>query len=229
MELIVVLIIIILVGISGYKIHEFSTNLKLLKTVTRPNRGTRSERRMVLSLLKNNLNSQIIYHDLYFKNKKGKYAQIDLVVLTEVGIIVFEIKEYSGWIFGTGHQKYWTQVLAYGKSKFRLYNPILQNKKHIEALTSSLTQFENIPFYSIVVFFGNCEFKDLTFISDDVFLIKANEAIDVVQKIVLDNQPVRYIDKIEIHNVLKAAARNGEDKQIREQHIRNIQDIINQH
>jgi hypothetical protein len=227
--MLVILFIIILVGISGYKIHEFRTNLKLLKTVTTPNRGTRSERMMVLSLLKNNLNSQTIYHDLYLKNKKGRYTQIDLVVLTDVGIIVFEIKEYSGWIFGTGHQKYWTQVLAYGRSKFRLYNPILQNKKHIEDLTSLLPQFENIPFYSIVVFFGNCEFKDLTFIPDDVFLIKANEAIDVVQTIILDNQPVRYIDKIEIFNLLNAAARNGEDKQIREQHIRNIQYIIKQH
>jgi hypothetical protein len=34
MDLIFILFIIILVGISGYKIHEFRTNLQLVKKVT---------------------------------------------------------------------------------------------------------------------------------------------------------------------------------------------------
>jgi hypothetical protein len=89
--------------------------------------------------------------------------------------------------------------------------------------------------YTIIPSGLNSSNYDITFINGtlniytNTFLIKANEAIDVVQTIILDNQPVRYIDKIEIFNLLNAAARNGEDKQIREQHIRNIQYIIKQH
>ena len=42
----------------------------------------------------------VIFHDLYVEKHKGHFSQIDLVVVTEVGIIVFEVKDYSGWIFG---------------------------------------------------------------------------------------------------------------------------------
>ena len=76
---------------------------KLLGSVTSHYRGTRSERKMVLNLLKRKIPYQTIFHDLYLRNSNGTYSQLDLVVATKVGIIVFEIKEYSGWIFGTGN------------------------------------------------------------------------------------------------------------------------------
>lgn len=58
-------------------------------------------------------------------------SQIDVVVATNVGIIVFEVKDYSGWIYGNGNQQKWTQVLSHGREKYRFYNPILQNRSHI--------------------------------------------------------------------------------------------------
>lgn len=196
---------------------------KLLKTVTKPYRGTRSERKMVLKLLKRKIPAQTIFHDLYLRNSNGKYSQLDLVVATKVGIIVFEIKEYSGWIFGTGNQNEWTQVLAYGNRKYRFYNPIFQNKKHIADLINQLPQFKKIPFYSIIVFFGNCEFRDLRLIPDDVFLIKSWQVTNVIEKILLANPQAKYTDKREVVNLLNAAVQNGENSQICEEHIRNIQ------
>jgi len=196
---------------------------KLLKTVTKPYRGTRSERKLVLELLKRKIPAQTIFHDLYLRNSNGKYSQLDIVVATKVGIIVFEIKEYSGWIFGTGNQKEWTQVLAYGNRKYRFYNPIFQNKKHITDLINQLPQFKDIPFYSIIVFFGNCVFRDLRLIPDDVFLIKSWQVTNVIEKILLANPQVIYTDKREVLNLLNAAVKNGENRQICEEHIRNIQ------
>ena len=64
----------------------------------------------------------------------------------------FEVKDYNGWIFGSGYNSQWTQVLAYGNSRYRFYNPIMQNSKHISDLKKQLRQFETIPFYSIIVF-----------------------------------------------------------------------------
>ena len=78
--------------------------------------------------------AHVIFHDLYVEKHKGYFSQIDLVVVTEVGIIVFEVKDYSGWLFGSGNQSQWTQVLAYGKQKYRFYNPIMQNNKHVTEL-----------------------------------------------------------------------------------------------
>src|ERR1700712_1708408 len=84
---------------------------KLLETVTKPNRGTRTERDLVLKLLKTGIPAQTIFHDLYVKKYNGNFSQIDVVVATKVGILVFEVKDYSGWIFGAGHDSQWTQVL----------------------------------------------------------------------------------------------------------------------
>jgi len=121
----------VLVVICFLLIYNKIRNLKLLNTVTRSDRGTKSERDLVLRLLKMGIPSDMIFHDLYLQKHKGTFSQIDIVILTNVGIVVFEIKDYSGWIFGNGNYAQWTQVLAYGRSKYSFYNPIMQNKKHI--------------------------------------------------------------------------------------------------
>lgn len=96
---------------------------ELLKSVTELDRGTPSERKLILTLLKHNIPASTIFHDLYLEKRPGKYAQIDAVIATRVGIIVFEVKDYSGWLFGKGHQPYWTQILAYGKERYRFTIP----------------------------------------------------------------------------------------------------------
>jgi hypothetical protein len=92
---------IFLLGIL-YELYSRIRDKKLLETVTKSNRGTRSERDIVLKLLKSGIPAQTIFHDLYIKKSKGDFSQIDLVVVTKVGIIVFEVKDFSGWIFGDG-------------------------------------------------------------------------------------------------------------------------------
>lgn len=211
---------ILIIGIFVYFEYQ---DLKLLKSVTQPSRGTRSERQMVLQLLKNGIPAQVIFHDLYFINKSGTISQVDLVVATKVGIIVFEIKEYSGWLFGTGDQTNWTQVLAYGKEKYQFYNPIIQNQKHIVSIINQLDQFRNIPFYSIIVFFGNCQFKDISNVPEDVSLIKSWEIKNTIDGIINENQPAKYLNKTEIVNLFKIAVKNGEDENLREKHFSNVQ------
>ena len=73
----------------------------------------------------------------------------------------------SGMIFGSGNQNYWTQVLAGGREKHRFYNPILQNSGHINALKSRVRSMANIPFHSVVIFYGNCELQDIDHIPAD--------------------------------------------------------------
>ena len=199
---------------------------KLLETVTKPNRGTRTERDLVLTLLKNGIPAQTIFHDLYVKKYNGNFSQIDLVVATKVGIIVFEVKDYSGWIFGAGHNSQWTQVLAYGKRKYRLYNPIMQNSKHISDLRKEVRQFETVPFYSIVVFYGNCVLKNINFVSNETFLIKSNRVLEVMGTIMKNNELARYTNKNEVVRVLKEAVKNGEDKETQIQHIKNVRDML---
>jgi hypothetical protein len=203
-------------------IYQNIQDQKLLKTVTKTHRGNRTERLMVLKLLKSGIPYQTVFHDLYIKKPGNHYCQIDLVVATKVGIIVIEVKKYNGWIFGLANQTHWTQVLAYGRQKYRFYNPILQNKKHIQDLKNQLPQFQNVPFFSVIVFFGDCSFRNLDYVPNSTFLVKSSRVMKVVNEILTQNQPAKYTNKREIVDLLNSATLNGENDNIRETHIRNI-------
>jgi len=220
----IILGILILYGF--FVIYSLTQNRKLIETVTKSNRGTDSERDLVLKLLKHDVPAQTIFHDLYVKKYNGDFSQIDLVVATKVGIIVFEVKDYSGWIFGDGRYTQWTKVLAYGKEKYRFYNPIMQNNKHIEDLRKRLKQFENIPFYSIVVFYGNCVLKDINFVPNGTFLVKSGRVLEVMNNIMSNNESAQYTNKIEVVKVLSEAVQNGENKNIQIKHIENIKEML---
>mgnify|MGYP005865786711 CR=1 FL=1 len=205
-------------------IYKRIKNRKLLKSVTEISRGTKSERKLVLKLLKKKIPSQTIFHDLYLKKYDGKFSQIDLVVATKVGIIVFEIKDYSGWIFGNGNHKKWTQVLAYGNLKYRFYNPIKQNNQHINNLKKQLK--ENVPFYSLIVFYGDCELKDISFVPNGIFILKPNRVFDVLRFIMEENEPASYTNKKRVVSILKESVKNGESKATQNQHVENIKDML---
>ena len=77
---------------------------------------------LILKLLKSGVHHKTIFHDLIIKKQNHKFSQVDIVLATTQGIVVIEVKDYSGWIFGNGHQNNWTQVMAYGKKKYRFYS-----------------------------------------------------------------------------------------------------------
>jgi uncharacterized protein YraI len=218
-------IIAFIILIVSSLIYKKVRDKKLLKTVTKTKRGTRSERDLVLNLLKYGIPAQMIFHDLYLSKNNDEFSQIDIVVITDVGIIVFEVKDYSGWIYGAGNQTQWTKVLAYGKKKFRFYNPIMQNIKHISELKKCLNLF-NIPFYSIVLFYGDCVLKDVNFVPKGTFLVKSKRVKDVLKIILKQNEPVEYTNIDEMIGILKEAVENGESKENQIKHIENIKDMI---
>ena len=202
------LILLILILIVCFLIWKYHKDMQLLETVTPRNRGEWSERKTVLKLLKMGIDHRAIFHDCYIRKASGAYTQVDLVVATSQGLLAFEIKDYSGWIFGHFRQRYWTQILAYGKEKHRFYNPIMQNNGHIQAIRDNLSKNPGIPIYSIIVFYGSCTLKNITVGSDNDFLIYPNDIKSVVRGIM--SQPAaKFGDKHEIMNVLIQAVDNG--------------------
>ena len=98
-------------------------------------------------------------NNVLFKGAK-RSAQIDHILINSDGIIVIETKNYGGRIYGSEYNKNWTQVLAYGKKKYKFYNPIMQNATHVHKLKEVLSpEFKDIPIYSIVVFTGRADIK----------------------------------------------------------------------
>ena len=122
MEIVIVIISIVIIFLLISSISESNRRKRereLISSVTSLNRGTSSEKSLILQLLKSGIPPVTIYHDLIIKKDNDKFSQIDLVLVTSEGIIVFEVKNYSGWIFGSGNNTNWTQVLSYGKRKYR--------------------------------------------------------------------------------------------------------------
>ena len=83
-----------------------------------------------------------VYTNVYLDNKNTDYTEIDVIALSAHGIYVFEMKNYSGYIYGSENDEYWTQVLnKFSKNKF--YNPLRQNYAHTKAVERYLELKEN--------------------------------------------------------------------------------------
>lgn len=177
-------------------------------------KGIFAERRLIHDLLQCGIPNDYIFHNLYFHISYDQYSQADIIVATNVGIIVFEVKNYSGWIFGNGYHNKWTQVLAYGAEKNQFYNPILQNQTHIDIIRKQLPQFQNIPFFSVIVFFGDCTLKEISNIPFNTYVIYASEIGQCMNQILNNNPLAPYTNKWDVINILKTGVQNGENRDI---------------
>ena len=194
-----------------------------VKSVTSMDRGTLSELHLVKLLLNSGVPKETIFHDLYFSKGGGEYSQIDLVLATTEGIIVFEVKDSNGWIFGNSNYTNWKQTYRNGK-KYSFYNPIKQNKGHISSIKKSVEQFNKVPFFSVVVFYGDCEIKEIDYVPKNTFIVKPHRISEVLKLIKENNPPANYSNKQQVLSVLKRAVESGSDPKIKEQHVRNIED-----
>lgn len=126
--------------------------LVLIVYLKRPStRGKRGENKVRSAIGEMVENEQYIINDLILVNE-DKSSQIDHIVINMHGVFVIETKNYSGEIYGSESQWEWTQVLAYGRVKNKLYNPLKQNATHVYNVKKIVG---NLPVYSLVVFVQN--------------------------------------------------------------------------
>lgn len=122
--------------------------------------------------------------NLYVPKSNGETTELDVVLLHESGIYVFESKNYSGWVWGTESQQYWTQTLPAGRGKSRknqFYNPILQNEGHLKWLQAFLSD-QTLPFYSYIVFSDRCTLKNITLTSGKHYVVNRYSLIPMLQQ-----------------------------------------------
>lgn len=219
MEYIVITLILDCIVIS-YLYHR--QNMKLLRSVSSPGRGTRAERRLIITMLRRGVHPKAIFHDLYLQKRNGEFSQIDIVVATPQGLLAIEVKDYSGWLFGNEKQRYWIQLLNYGKEKYRFYNPIMQNAGHIKTLREQSEQFAHLPIFNVVLFAGNCTLKNVNYWADNTFVGYTGN-ISFVLKKMNEFQLAQYTDKREVARILHQAVENGNNPDIVVGHIASVQ------
>lgn len=83
----------------------------LIKTLLNyENKGQFGEFATEYALTNNNLQGELIVLKNIYLPTEGKTTEIDLLMIHEKGVFVFESKNYSGWIFGSADQLNWTQA-----------------------------------------------------------------------------------------------------------------------
>ena len=160
---------------------------------------------------------------VYLPKSNNETTEIDVLLISPKGIIVFESKNYSGWIFGNEKYKNWTQTLPQGKGrshKEHFFNPIMQNNLHIKYLKAIIG--EDIPIYSIIAFSERCTLKNITVYNNDIQVVKRNDISLAVANVFNPiSEPVISESKVEqLYDLLYPYSQVSEE--IRQKHIENI-------
>lgn len=153
------------------------------------NAGQFGEFSTEFALTNNNLDGNFIVLKNIYVPIKGKTTEIDLLMIHEKGIFVFESKNYSGWIFGDAEQFNWTQALRNGQ-KNRFYNPIRQNQTHIKALAIYL----GLPmsaFISYIVFSERCVLKKVPDNTSNIVIVRRPDMLNHL-RFMLKTAPIIY-------------------------------------
>ncbi|MBO7551086.1 MAG: NERD domain-containing protein [Fibrobacter sp.] len=100
----------------------------------------------------------IVFKDIYVNGSYG-VQQIDIIAVTEKGILVVEKKTYIGLIVGSAYDKQWTVIVNWGKKKFSMKNPHHQNYGHIQALCEKFPKLKD-KFIDLVIFGNNAKMGD---------------------------------------------------------------------
>lgn len=164
--------------------------------------------------------------NLYIPMAYGKTTEIDVIMVHEKGIFVFESKNYSGWIFGSLEQKNWTQCLP-NKEKNKFYNPIMQNRTHINALSRFL-KIEKDKFYSFIIFSNRCELKKVPENNEEFELLKRNDLVKRTNNAASDKVTIFTHEQVdEIVAKLKPLTEVSEE--VKQKHIKDIQKRTNKY
>jgi hypothetical protein len=189
-------------------------------------KGFVGEKSVIYQLNKLDKETYFILNDITIPSTKGKTTQIDHIVVSEYGIFVIETKNYKGWIMGDEKSDYWTQVIY--KRKERLYNPIRQNFGHIKALEHVLSEYENLPFISIVSFSIRADLKVKVSSSEVIYTVNLLKTIAKYKEPVLSNEDTQcIINAIQSVSLIDKNAKKDHVKALKSELAGNARKIAN--
>jgi hypothetical protein len=217
---VVIVIIVLVLGIKYYY------QLPVVK-------GRIGEKRVDKQLKKCAINyGGVEMTDLMFEDDRST-SQIDNLLLTQKALYVVEVKNYNGHIYGNQLNNNWTMTVKHvntkrsksGKkyrkthiSKHTFYNPLRQNKTHINKIKKIIPS--DIPIVNIVVFGNKAVLKDVSH-NKDVYVVNTKRLTKLIAQ--LENEfRVSYnlINQVEIIDTFYSF--NITDKKERKAHVKRL-------
>lgn len=113
------------------------------------------------------------YKNIYLKNAFDSICQIDFLVVSDNSLISIEVKNYQRCaIKGDVDSSYWTA--CYLDRNRSLYNPVKQNRKHIDILRD-VVDVQPLQCFSFIVFTPDCKLFVKRDPNETTRIIYANE------------------------------------------------------
>ena len=176
--------------------------------------GREGENEVIKALGKNIENEKYVINNMIVIGKNGRTSQIDHILINSNGIFVIETKSHAGRIYGQANQREWTQVLAMGDVKHKMYNPIKQNATHLYNVKEILGN--SYPIYSMVVF-----------VNADILNVNAENVYNIPSMEYHINRPrEKQLTAEQINRAYEILCQAKEKNNVSdEEHIKNIEKL----
>ena len=192
------------------------------ETLTREEKKGQRGENLIADILYDTVTGEFaLFQNVYVPNE-GKTSEIDLVMVHETGVFVFESKNYGGWIYGSVEDLNWTQMFPDRKSLF--YNPVRQNQNHIKALSQYLQMPERC-FYSYIVFSDRCLLRKVPDNTSSMIITQSVELDEHLKRMISALPSLYSAEEVRrIADRLIPLTNVGEE--VKAKHIQDIRDAL---
>lgn len=181
------------------------------------NKGNYGEFKLYRKIIKL-FGKDYVFTNLYLENQTTEYTEIDVLALSTQGIYVFEMKNYSGYVYGSEQDQYWTQVLN-RFSKYKFYNPLRQNYAHTKA-TENYLEIDVSSIIPVIVFSNRSKLSKINITKNQNIM-----QLDSVKKFIkrTNKTSTKVFDKEELDRfALKLIESSNMSDEIKEKHISEV-------
>ena len=157
-----------------------------------------------------------VLRNVYVPTADGKTSEIDLLVVSKKGFLVFECKNYAGNVYGDAQRNKWIQYL--GKKKSFFYNPFMQNRSHVKHLKKYLEAYGDIPMIPMVATITRGNWKVKNYGPEDYLLGYNSHLKEILAKTPNSELMAQHFKAI----MAKLQPLSRPDEAVRQEHIEQI-------
>ncbi|NBG88610.1 nuclease-related domain-containing protein [Isachenkonia alkalipeptolytica] len=124
-------------------------------------------------------------------------VELQLIMISEAGIYVFDVNNYKGILRGHPLQERWSQ--HYKNKEQTLKNPLLENQKRIQLLRESFSAIDQSRIKSFVLVNNDCTLEVEGYNSEEGRILKMKELINELNEDILETKQVlsnQEVDKL---------------------------------
>jgi hypothetical protein len=89
--------------------------------------------------------------------ERGRSTEIDVIARAPASVVVLEVKNWSGFIYGAPDFISWGRR-GRGSDSIELLNPVIQNRAHVNAIVRAIDD-RTVPAWGLVVSVGHARFS----------------------------------------------------------------------